>query len=237
MIDEKIANGFNLSEITVVTDCHITPEMAEQCYEILKTSNSYNELPVTSEDIKNKFHSIPDFCAVFMHKQYNKPVGFFIVLPFTESAMMRYIDDKLTFNTIEPADIEHPKNNGLFNLFFEASVTHKDYLTSDMARLEFSILLGTIIRKARNHSYCNYVLHDTYGEFSCMVADKMKLSKLKPHKYSNGLEGSLYGGLFDYSVYKNLPNYPTLEHAYNTDTAKDILKHRKDLWEEYKKLY
>ena len=233
MIDKTLAKGFGLPEITIVTDCHITPEIAEQCFDMIKDSE-YLKLPISLEDVKNKFHAIPDFCFVFMHKDLNKPVGFYIILPFSDDAVLQYMNDEISFSSIRPSDLERPKEGELYNLFFDTSVIYKQYRTSCMARLAFSILLNAVIEKARNNAYCNYVLVDQFKESAQLTAEKMKLSYLKPHKYTNGLSGHIYGGVFNYKVYKNLPNYPTLEHAYNNKTANKILAGGRDLWEVYK---
>ncbi|MCL2540404.1 MAG: hypothetical protein FWE53_03115 [Firmicutes bacterium] len=234
MIDENIGAHFGMPEITVITDYSITPELAETCYDMGEIPY-YGDLAVDLQTYKNKFYAIPDFCFVFMHKETKKPVGYFIILPLTDDAITRYLDDKLFYSTMQPNDLKKPEDESLYNLFFDTSVLYKEYRTQNMARLVFSLLINAIIERARRFSYCNYILIDQAKEFTGTIAEALPLKPLKPHRYPNGTEGHLWGALFDYKNYKRLPNYNVLNFAYNNKMADKLLENKRDLWEMYLK--
>jgi hypothetical protein len=234
MIDENLAAAFGMPEITVIADYSITPELAEKCYNMGEVTY-YADIKVGIQTYIDKFHAIPDFCFIFMHKNTKEPVGYFICLPMTDDAIMRYMRNEISFDTIKPDDLQAIESESLYNLFLDRKAFYKQYRTPNMAKLFFSLLANAIIERARKFSFCNYLLVDAYKEFSKTLAESMKTKNLTSHKYSNGLEGSLYGGLFDYKSFDGLPNDGILEFAYNNIFAEEILKRRKDLWEISKK--
>jgi hypothetical protein len=234
MIDGKLGSAFGMPEITVITDYSITPELAEKCWS-MGEKQYYGDLAVDLQTYRNKFYAIPDFCFVFMHKETNEPVGYFIILPLTDDAIMRYMANELSFETIQPGDLQKIEPESLFNLFFDTKVMYKQYRTPNMAKLLFSLFANALIERARDFSYCNYILIDQYKDFTKVIAETMKAEFLKSFKYAGGLDGNLYGCLFDYKNYQGLPNYNVLEFAYNNAASNIILGKAEDLWASYKK--
>ena len=229
MINENIASAFGMPEITVITDYSITDELAQQCHNMGGVT-FYADIVVDPEVYKNKFYAIPDFCFVFMHKATKQPIGYFIILPLTESAILRYMDNKLLYDTIKPNDLQEIQDEQLYNLFFDSMVLTKQYQTSNMARLLFTLLANVIIERARRFSFCNYVLIDQYKDFEKAICDRLNAKFLRTITYTNGRQGRLYGTKFDYTIFQKLPNYPAMQFAYNNKTADEVLLKTKDLW-------
>jgi len=195
----------------------------------------YADAQVDLQAYRNKFYAIPDFCFIFMHKETKEPVGYFIILPLTDDAIIRYMGNKLSFDKIQASDLQTIKSESVYNLFFYKNAVYKQYRTPNMAKLVFSLLANAIIERARKFSFCNYLLVDVYKDFSKTLAENLKTNFLTQRKYSNGVEGSLYGGVFNFECFDGLPNDGILEFAYNNIFADEILKRGKDLWEVYKK--
>jgi len=234
MIDEKLAAAFGMPEVTVISDYSITTELAEKCWHMGEVTY-YADIKVDKQTYIDKFYAIPDFCFIFMHKKTKEPIGYFITLPLTDNAIMRYMKNELSFDTIRPADLQTIEPESLYNLFFDRKAVYKQYRTPNMARLVFSLLANAIIERARKFSFCNFVLIDVYKEFCKTLAESMQTKFLVSHKYSNGLEGSLYGGRFNWKSFEELPNDGILEFAYNNIFAEEILKRGKDLWAVHNK--
>ena len=134
MIDENLAAMFGMPEITVVTGYDITCELADKCFD-KGGSLYYAGIPTDAKLHTNKIYALPDFCFFFIHKATGNPVGYFVILPLTEDSIMRYMDNKLLYNTIEPDDLQPIKSDQMYNLFFDSIVLCKQYRTSNMARL------------------------------------------------------------------------------------------------------
>jgi len=234
MIDENLAAAFGMPEVTVISDYSITTELAEKCWHMGETTY-YADTQVDLQTYRNKFYAIPDFCFIFMHKETKEPVGYFIILPLTDDAVKRYMGNKLSFDKIQADDLQTIESESVYNLFFYKEAVYKQYRTPNMAKLVFSLLANAIIERARQFSFCNYILIDAYKDFSKTLAETMKTKFLTSHKYSNGVEASLYGGVFDYKNFDGLVNFGILEFAYNNIFAEEILKRGKDLWAEHNK--
>jgi len=233
MINENIAASFGMPEITVISDYSITPEIAEKCYNMGEVTY-YSDTLVDLQTYKNKFHAVPDFCFVFMHKETNQPVGYFIILPLTDDAIMRYMKNQVSFNTLKPSDLQSIEPEQFYNLYFDTDVLYKQYRTQEMKNLLFSLIANAMIEHARNFSFCNYILIDGYKDFSKVLAKSLNTKYLTTHKYDNGVESDLYGETFDYAIFEDLQIYSTIEFAYNNLYAKRFLKEAKDLWQECK---
>jgi hypothetical protein len=224
-----VAAQFGMPEITVVGDYSITPELATKCFNTRRDSLLR---PVDLETYKNKFWAIPDFCWVFLHKETDQVIGYFIILPFTDDAIKRYMNGKLTFDAIKPSDLQKLSDDSLYNLFWDTKAICKQYRTKNMIQLIVSLVANAMIERARRFSFCNYILMDVHRDFSKTLAEVMATKLLTKVKYTNGLECSLYGRIFDYRDFSGLPNYGILEFAYNNKHAAEILKGAKDLWRE-----
>ena len=231
MIDENLAAAFGMPELTIISHHSITPELAEKCYHMGETTY-YADSAVDLQTYKNKFNAVPDFCFVFMHKELNEPVGYFIILPLNDDAIKRYMKNELSFDTIQPGDLQRLKPNSLYNLFFDTKAVVKQYRTPEMAKMFFSLLIDAMVYRAKNFTLCNYILIDAYKEFSKTLAEVLETKLLTTHKYTNGFESELYGSIFNYKNFQGSPNYTVLDFAYSNDQAVEILQGQKDLWAE-----
>jgi hypothetical protein len=234
MINENLAALFGMPEITVITDYSITEDIVKKCYET--ELNHFKDSAVDLQTYLNKMCGLPDFDIVFMHKETKAVIGYFIILPLTNDAVMRFFSNELTYETIQPSDLTGFPQDGLYNLYFDSKALEKQYQTAEMARLVFTIIVDTILNKARKFSLCNFILIDQYREFTKVIAESMNAKYIKKQKYKSGLEANLYACTFDYKRYAHLPNYLALEFAYNNTHSKKILEKRVDLLTEIDKL-
>lgn len=231
MIDDNIGAVFGMPELRVVTDYDITPELAEQCYNA--GIKYYQGIETDLAAYKNKFYALPDFCSVFIHKDTNQVIGYFIILPLTNEAVMKFFRNKLTYENIMPADLQKFNDHGFYNLYLDSKALVKQYQTPKMLELVFSIFVNSVIEKARNYCFCNYVLSDAWKDFSVQLSKGLGLGALQKIKYSNGEMAELYGALFDYKRFAKLPNGDALDVAYDNLYANKLLANRHDLWAEY----
>lgn len=235
MYDENLAAAFEVPEITVITGVDITREQVEMCFELGK-GTVYHNIPIELEMYQNKFYARPDFCFIFLHKETKLPIGYTIILPLTEDAIFRYMDNKLSFDTIQPGDLSKIQKKACYYLFFDSMVINKQYQTPEMAKLLFSLFTSTLIERIRQFNLCSYIIIDQYTDFELQICKKLQLKHLRGITYTNGKNGNLYGGFFNYELFKGLPAsvYNVLEFAFNNDLSKEILSLREDLWEKYR---
>jgi len=232
MIDEALAAAFGVPEITIVSDYSITPELAEQCYD-LGNKLCLSGIAVDKQVYRNKLYAAPDFCIVFINKKTNKVVGYFIILPLTNDAILRYMDGKLSHDSIKPSDLQDIEDDQIFNLFFDSLVLHPDYQTSKMAKLFFALLGNMLVERARRFSYCNYILIEQHKAFEKTICEKLNAKLLKMVKCPSGRVGNLYGAKFDHKIFQRLPNYAVLDFAYSNKNAERMLSYTTDLWAQY----
>lgn len=231
MIEKDLAASFGMPEITIITDYSITKEIADMCHKMGEARHN-GEIAVDLQTYRNKFYTVSDFCFVFINKETRLPVGYFIILPLTDSAIKRYMNHKLSFDIIEAEDLQTLKSEGLFNLFLDTCVMSEQYRTREMAQLFFALLANAIIERAKKMSFCNYVFAEQFKDFTKMICEKFGLKVLKKNDYGDGLISNFYGGIFDYRIFIGLANYGILEFAHENKHAADILSKRKDLWRE-----
>ena len=138
-----------MPEIKIVSDYSITQALAARCHEF-GDSIIHGGLGVEQQVYKNKMYGAPDFCFVFCDKATNEPVGYFIIIPLTTDAVLRYMDNKLSCATISPDDLEELEDDQMFTLFFDSMVLHPNYQTPKMAKLAFALLADALVESVRS---------------------------------------------------------------------------------------
>jgi hypothetical protein len=227
MIDNEIGAMFGLPEVGVIFGASITDEHAEMCHKMGELKY-HNDCSVDLQTYKNLFFASPQFSYIMMNKNSNEIIGYFIFLPFTDTAIKKYMADELAFDCVTPNDIIELKPNSLYNLFIDYCVLKEEYRNGNMAKLLFSLIANSIIDLARKFCLCNYIFCEQIKDFTKVICEKFGLKLLRSRKYANGLVGNLYGGAFDCKIFARLPNFSGIEFAYNNAVSNEILAKAQD---------